>query len=109
MSLERAYKNCIDCTNWYELHAGDEVLSNIEVHNIAMHINQVMNEAMKALEEERQHSAAHSSDSQANEYKLAETALTACVKCDKRNAAIADLLEKEMPEIFNTGETEEQK
>ena len=96
MSLERAYKNCIDCNNLCELY-GD----NKETHlDMERQINHVLNEAMKALEEEKQHSAAYSSSSYANTYRLAETALAACVKCNRRDAAIADLLEEEMPEIF---------
>jgi hypothetical protein len=97
MSLERAYKNCITCNNLFECY-GDRKAS------FQININRVMNKAMKALEEERRYITQHEPDTNVTQCVLVDKALEACVKCDKRNASIADLLEAEMPELFGEKE-----
>lgn len=107
MSFERAYKNCKICylnakSNSRDYRANELLLDS--------DIERSMNESMKALEGVIQQvfpfwiEATYRTPEE--EFKavldLANTALKSCVKCDFSRPCIADLLEKEQPEIFKT-------
>ena len=105
MSLERAYKNCKICHCTARAYAcGD---ANVDANKPAL-TDKPMNEALRALEEERNYSAPYDQGSRGKEAAITETALKACVKCDKDAPSIADLLEKEFPDAFKTQEKQEE-
>lgn len=92
MSLERAYKNCMICystgkSNYPDNRAGASMVP--------------MNEAMKALEEERVYSTRHATGERTRRYKIAEDALQACVGCEFKCASIVEFLKKALPDQFN--------
>ena len=84
MSLERAYRNCCFCQ---AMVSGDQ------------RIHYAMDEAMKALEEERNYP--NTQPEGLLRKGLADVALTACIRCDRKQSAIAKVLDDLFPELWN--------
>ena len=103
MSLERAYRNCRFC--YAELKRSGLSQFNLD-HKESTLITEnecaerAVNEAMKALEEEREYSTRHATGERTRRYKIAEDALQVCVRCNFESAGVAEFLERTLPDQF---------
>jgi len=114
MSFERAYKNCRICyvalkKDGVELLRENkkDLIGEFAYSNLA---ERSMKEAMIALEDTIRNIFPSwiASGICKEEMEIASNALKACVKCELRHPCIADLLEKEQPEIFKPEEEQEE-